>query len=79
MHGRVYRIEEDKETATKLCVVAACFLMGSKTVDSTCFFTRVRNRSVFVSFGGLLMRLKCETRNLSVTQDADLYLLIRKV
>jgi hypothetical protein len=32
-----------------------------------------------VSYGGLLMRLKGDSRNLTVNQDSDLYLLIRKV
>ena len=36
--------------------------------------------AVFVSFGGLLMRLKGDARNLSVMRkDGDYYLLLRKV
>ena len=70
MHGLVYRISGDEgDSVTRLCV-QIILVFGSDG----------RFREVYISYGGLLMRLNGEANSLSeIKIDQNVYLLLRKL
>jgi hypothetical protein len=73
MHGKVFKCEQTQQAVTRYVALAPLFFLLN-----FCHFGPIR-LAVFASFGGLLMKLEGDPRNLhEIVPDERIYLMIRK-